>query len=560
MAIITKIEALDLISQLGQETVIEYTAESKTVETIVDDLLALQILSPAITKGTISNSIKSLTRSIQVDGDSILRALYRLRDTVGGYIEVTNARELNWLDSMGENKGQQIRYRKNLKGIEREIDYSHLFNRIYAYGEGEGTARIKLSDAEGQSEDYVEDTDSQTEWGGIYICTITEPSITHPDTLLAFAQLKLAELKDPPIYYRIDTVDLSQSEEFDFSFEELQLGSTVNVVDEDLGIDVDTIVVKIEHPNLIHPERMNLELANRTKDITDVLTGVYDIQQFNQHIATKIGAGQVIVKGTFTVIDWVTEGETTIVGSHIETGTITADKLDVSELSAISADVGTLTAGILQSSNWGASAGSEFNLDDGTFRLGGSSSPALEWNGSELTLEGLFDGEWYNKSGVIIDATKGIRLYGTDMAFGTFANETDARNGANYQTKMGSDGKLYAGAGSLWLDADGLHVGSGLATWYYGETGYGVITTTPTGGFQISSVNGVDLLLQPNSGGDLVLYPIDGDVILRNCDLLPYSDDAYDLGSSSKKFAEGHFDKLYATSRHRIPVGTDMYD
>jgi len=429
---ITKVEALDLASQLGKETVVEYLAESKTIDAIVDELLALQVLTPAITKGTISDSIKDLTRSIQVDGDSILRALYRLRDTVGGYIEVDNDRQLNWLDSIGEDKGQQIRYRKNLKGIEREIDYSKLFNRIYAYGAGEGTARIKLSDAEGQDEDYVEDATSQgappAGWGGIYPGVFTERSITHPDTLLAWANLLLGDYKNPPICYRIDAVDLSQSEELGFSFEALQLGSTITVIDEDLGIDVSVTVVKIEHPDLLHPEQMILELANRTKDITDTLAEVYDIQQLGQHVATKIGAGQVIVLGEFSVKDWLTEGTTYIKGDYIRTG-------------------------VIESTNWGTDAGSQFNLNDGTFKLGGSAAPALSWNGVALTIEGLFGGEWYDKAGVEIDANHGINIYGAANALTTRATKT-----GTIQCYVGVNGEIFAGAGNVSLSADGIKI------------------------------------------------------------------------------------------------------
>jgi len=67
-------------------------------------------------------------------------------------------------------------------------------------------------------------------------------------------------------------------------------------------------------------------------------------------------------------------------------------------------------------------------------------------------------GEWYNVSGVIIDATKGIRLYGKDMAFGTFADVTNARNGTNWQCKMDSNGKLLAGAGAVVLDSGGIKI------------------------------------------------------------------------------------------------------
>jgi phage minor structural protein len=373
MTLITTVNATGLIDQLADEYISTYTADDLTITQIVTALLGFQVLSPAITVGTIDPVV---SRSINVDGDTILRALYRLRDTVGGHIYVDADRALQWKTTIGEDKGQQIRYRKNLKGITREMDYTAMANRLYAYGAGESDARIKLSDADGHAVDYVENAAKQAEWGGIYIKVIVDKSITHPDTLLAWANLKLAELEDPRITYRVDTVDLSASDE-GFSFEALQIGSTVNIIDEDLDIDISAQVVRITHPDLQHPEQMELEISKLSRDVSDTLAGIYDTQQLDQHIATTIGAGQVIVKGAFTVADWVTGGETTIVGSNIETGTITAEqiealtitadeiaaltitadqiaantitagKLNVATLSAISANVGTLTSGLI---------------------------------------------------------------------------------------------------------------------------------------------------------------------------------------------------------------------
>ena len=52
----------------------------------------------------------------------------------------------------------------------------------------------------------------------------------------------------------------------------------------------------------------------------------------------------------------------------------------------ISADF--LRAGVLQSANWGANQGSQFDLNNGTFRLGGSSAPKLSWDGTTLQVTG----------------------------------------------------------------------------------------------------------------------------------------------------------------------------
>lgn len=428
--ITTEVSALDLISQLGKETVVSYEAENVTVDAIVTALLAFQLRIPAITKGSIDGSYSSLTRSIKVDGDSILRALYRLRDTVGGYIYVDNGRVLQWVSSMGEDKGQQIRYRKNLLGVERHIDYTKLINRLYAYGAGEGEARIELSDAEGHADDYVEDGGSQIDWDGIYPGVLVDKSITHPDTLLAWAILKLAEIKDPPISYRVDTVALDALS-WDFMFEALELGSQVTVIDEDLGFNVACCVVSIERPDLLQPHRLVIDLVNRTKDILDSLLGVYDTQQFESHVATTIGAGQVIVKGTFTVIDWVTGGETTIDGSNITTGTITADqiaadaittihlqaksvtveKLDVDELSAITANMGLLIAGEIRlGTTEGSFTGLRMYKSGSTYRLEGVKAGVLQ---------AYFDSDGLLKAarGGIEIGDEGIKLKGEVLRF-----------------------------------------------------------------------------------------------------------------------------------------------
>jgi len=444
--IITEIETQDLASQLAKETITSYEAEDATVATIVSALLAFQVQTPAIAVGTIDGAYSALTRSIKVDGDTILRALYRLRDTVGGYIYVDNDRQLQWASSIGEDKGQQIRYRKNLKGIEREIDYTKLFNRIYAYGAGEGEARIELT-----APGYIEDETSQTEWGGIYPAVFVERSITHPDTLLAWANLLLGEYKNPPICYRIDAVDLSKSEELGFSFEALQLGSTITVIDEDLGIDVSVIVVKIEHPDLLHPEQITLELANRTKDITDTLAEVYDTQQLEQHIATKIGAGQVIVKGVFTVIDWVTAGETTIDGGNITAGTIIADAIGAGTITGKTIIISGAD-GILKSSNYVANSEgwqikgngiAEFN----TVMVRGTIFTSSIAGGNTLTINGLISAG----DGHVIIGPSGINIWGMNNAL-----TTRATVGGAIQCYVGADGCIYAGAGNIKLNSGGL--------------------------------------------------------------------------------------------------------
>ncbi len=328
MTIITSIEGMDSMAVLGSDMVHDLEILDDTIENILETLLGYQKRSPIIELGYIHPEYANKTRSIAVTSDSILQAIHQLRQTVGGYIDVDNNNKFNWNKEIGENKGQQIRYNKNLVGIERDIDYSQICNRIYVYGatKNDGT-QVSLKDY-GLDEEYIDDVDSQDQWGGIYVRVFSDKRITHPDTLYDWAVQILQHYKDPIISYSIDAINLSNIPEMEF--EKLKLGSLITVIDEDLGIDVKLNIVLIRYPNLdLYPNEISIELATKTRDITDALieAGVYDTQQLEDSTPTQVSAGQVIVKGDFTVLDWVTSGETTIKGDSITSGTITADQL-----------------------------------------------------------------------------------------------------------------------------------------------------------------------------------------------------------------------------------------
>jgi hypothetical protein len=70
-----------------------------------------------------------------------------------------------------------------------------------------------------------------------------------------------------------------------------------------------------------------------------------------------------------------------------------------------------------------------------------------------LNANTLKDGTWYNTGGIKIDASYGIVVYGRDRAFVTRATETGTD-----QCYVGSDGKLYAAGGSVYLDSYGLNL------------------------------------------------------------------------------------------------------
>lgn len=441
MTLRTKIDAKDLLSQLDDELVIDYLAENKTITEIVTALLAFQVNDNPITLGTIQPVV---TRSMQVQQEKLLTVLLKLRNTVGGFIEVDIDRQLNWWSDIGEDKGQQIRYRKNIMGLTRTMDFSNFGNRLYCYGAGEGEARIKLSDAEGQEEDYVESPGSQETYG-ICIRQLVDKSITHPETLLAWANLKLTEMEVPYINYRIDMVNLGALE--GFNFDVLQLGSMVKVLDEDLGIDIDARIMKIIR-NLTDPINIQVEISNPGKDILDLLGGVYDTQQFIEHIATMIGAGQVIVLGAFTVLDWVTEGQTTIIGGFIEADTITATQLIKTQ--AVITESAQIDEAVILSAHIGNLEVKTANIDSLAVTNAKIQSLAAEKiTTGDLLAELAVLGKIIAGEGAVILDPTGLGLYGEILHF---YDEGDNYRAAMFATLDGLEIWTIGVNAGIWLN------------------------------------------------------------------------------------------------------------
>jgi len=177
--ITTSLTTNGLLSQLAEEVIEEYdTGESGAeVADIVADLLAFQRKATPITVGTIG---VTGTRAIQVTtARTILSVLLELQESVGGYINVDNDRVLDWPTDTGEDKGQQIRYRKNLVGIERTRNWEDFCTKLHLTG-GEG----KLSDI--SVGPVAVDTDTDATYGYI---TLKERYAAYKDWIAEGADL-----------------------------------------------------------------------------------------------------------------------------------------------------------------------------------------------------------------------------------------------------------------------------------------------------------------------------------------------------------------------------------
>jgi hypothetical protein len=143
----------------------------------------------------------------------------------------------------------------------------------------------------------------------------------------------------------------------------------------------------------------------------------------------------------------------------------------------------SISTGHLRSNNWGPSFGSEFNLNSGTFKLGGSTDPKLSWNGSQLVVKGqiqiqagstLPDGATLASlaSCVISSDTQIFAFDDSNDITPTPSTATITVQQANQLSDIVSgDITVTNGIGSSFSHAPGTSTGTGTAT----------VTVTPDG-------------------------------------------------------------------------------
>jgi len=260
------------IAQLGEEPVILYEGAAMGVGAHVQALLDLQVRDNPITLGDIDEAILEQTTYFRVQDATILRALLHMQGllpkAVAGHFWVDANRRLNWNVTLGNAEPYPLPIGGGLQGIEHTTDWSQLVNRVYFYGEGEDPAtRLKLSDAEGQEEDYIDDADSIATYGlspHIHI----DRRYRYADSLVQAANRILEDFAEPRINVTINALDLAKSDEFP-DVDDLRIGGIYRVVDPDQSIDTEVEVVALTI-DLANPLPVTVELTNQEKRLGDL--------------------------------------------------------------------------------------------------------------------------------------------------------------------------------------------------------------------------------------------------------------------------------------------------
>jgi len=145
-----------------------------------------------------------------------------------------------------------------------------------------------------------------------------------------------------------------------------------------------------------------------------------------------------------------------------------------------------------------------------------------------LSSNTVISGQWYDESGVEIDATHGINIYGTNNALTTRATKT-----GTIQCKVDSSGRIVAGGGAVILDANGIEI-----------RGTNALKLTYSGSYSA--------YIYTSTSGHLVLYPASGYYVrplatLESQHIQPDGHETRACGYSNKAWSQGVFKYLYSS-------------
>ena len=237
---------------------------------IVRDLLSVQTL---IKPGRIEFLDEI---SITFNRENLLDALKALQETLGGDIYVDHdSMTFNWVRRRG-GIGPEIRYQKNMTFIRLLSESTEHFTRIIPLGAGEGENEVTIAPVNNGIE-YLE-ADTVQEYGVIEEVWKDE-KYRNPLTLKLAAQRRLEEHKHPKVAIETSMIDLSQWRdewgERPYRDRPPQLGDTVRIYHERLGIDIQERIWKIER-NWDEDKRheIGIELADRRRTYANMIAGL----------------------------------------------------------------------------------------------------------------------------------------------------------------------------------------------------------------------------------------------------------------------------------------------
>lgn len=173
-----------------------------------------------------------------------------------------------------------IMYRKNMLRIQKTVDPTTIVTRLYCLGYGEGDNQLDIRSVNGGIP-YLEA--NTTTWG-IKNSILVDRRFESPETLKAYGQTVLNELKNPYKSYAVQAIDLYRKSPE--KYERFFPGDIVRIVDKEDGITEDLPIVKVSKSDVTgNPGAISIEIANKSQDITGSISTLQERARINDTYA-----------------------------------------------------------------------------------------------------------------------------------------------------------------------------------------------------------------------------------------------------------------------------------
>lgn len=266
------INGKSLMGQLARGLVTDLdptTLVAKTIDDVVDAILAEQTITPLITKpADMFTDDPTVEFDTRLQNVSILEALKMVKDLKGGHYQVNLAREISRsiVPNPTDTNVRFIEPDLNLVEIEERLDNEGLITRLFAYGPGENDARINLVDA-GQPNEYIDSVN--TAIYGLVEGVFVFPHVNVPAQLLKAAFAYLAEVDTPKKRYSIRATEEARAADNPvFPGAPLELHAPVRLRVQSAGIDIEENIVMIER-DLVSDQVVAFDLKDPSESLEE---------------------------------------------------------------------------------------------------------------------------------------------------------------------------------------------------------------------------------------------------------------------------------------------------
>lgn len=184
-----------------------------------------------------------------------------------------------------------ITYKKNMTEIQKTVDPTTIVTRLYGLGYGEGDNQLDIRSVN-NGIPYLESNGATTTWG-IKQSIVVDRRYESPETLKAYMQSLLDQLKYPYKSYTTQAVDLYRKSPD--KYEKFFPGDIVRIIDKEDNITEDLPIVKVSKSDITgNPGDITIEIANKSRDIAGSMSELQDRTRINE-VYAQGATNQLIV-------------------------------------------------------------------------------------------------------------------------------------------------------------------------------------------------------------------------------------------------------------------------